>query len=61
MTILVCHACGAVLDADADEQSGMRALAWVAATEAGRDVRFCPQCARDNLRAIEGKRDSDFW
>ena len=31
MTILVCHACGAVLDADADEQSGMRALAWVAA------------------------------
>ena len=61
MTVLVCHVCGAVLDADADEQNGMQALHWVSAHEAGRDVRYCPACARDNLRAIEGKLDSEFF
>jgi hypothetical protein len=61
VTVLVCHVCGAVLDADADEQSGMKALQWVAAHEVGRDVRYCPQCARENLRAIEGKLDSEYF
>jgi len=57
----VCALCGTMLDADADEQSGMLALAWVASNERGRDLRYCPSCARDNLRAIEGKLDADFW
>lgn len=61
MTVLVCARCGTQLDADADEQSGMLALTWVAAHEDGRDVRYCPRCARDNLRAIEGKLDSEYW
>jgi hypothetical protein len=61
VTVLVCHVCGSVLDADADEQSGMQALHWVAAHENGRDVRYCPSCARENLRAIEGKLDSEYF
>ena len=61
MTVLVCALCGTELDSEADEQSGMLALSWVAAHERGRDVRYCPQCARDNLRAIEGKLDSESW
>ncbi len=61
MTVLVCALCGTSLDADADEQSGMAALAWVASHENGRDLRYCPSCARDNLRAIEGKLDAEFW
>lgn len=61
MTVLVCARCGTQLDAEADEQGGMLALTWVAAHEDGRDVRYCPQCARDNLRAIEGKLDSEYW
>jgi len=61
MTVLVCALCGTTLDAGADEQGGMQALAWVASHERGRDIRYCPQCARDNLRAIEGKLDAEFW
>ena len=53
--------CGTALDAADDEQSGMAALTWVAANERGRDVHYCPQCARDNLRAIEGKLDREHW
>jgi hypothetical protein len=53
--------CGAVVDADADVESGIAALTWVAAYENGRDVRYCPSCARENLRAIEGKLDSEFF
>ena len=61
VTVLVCHVCGAVVDADADVESGIAALTWVAAYENGRDVRYCPSCARENLRAIEGKLDSEFF
>ncbi|MEO5854073.1 MAG: hypothetical protein ABIQ15_16315 [Nocardioides sp.] len=37
------------------------ALAWTVATERGRLVRFCVECSRRNLRAMEGKLDSDHW
>jgi hypothetical protein len=61
MTVLVCALCGTTLDADADEQSGLAALSWVASHERGRDLRYCPQCARDNLRSIEGGLDAAYW
>ena len=61
MTILVCALCGTSLDANDDEQSGMAALTWVTSTERGREIRYCPACARDNVRAIEAKLDGDFW
>jgi len=61
MTVLTCALCGTSLDADADEQSGMTALAWVTSVERGRELRYCPACARENLRAIEGKLDAEYW
>jgi hypothetical protein len=60
-TLLTCAVCGTTLDADADEQSGMLALAWVASHERGRDLSFCPRCTRDNLRAIEAKLDIEYF
>ena len=59
MTVLVCALCGTTLDADADDV--MLALSWVASHERGRDLRYCPSCARENLRSIEGKLDAEFW
>jgi hypothetical protein len=61
VTVLVCARCGTSLDAEADEQAGMAALAWVSSVEGGRELRYCPSCARDNLRAIEGKLDAELW
>jgi hypothetical protein len=61
MTLLTCAVCGTTVDADADERSGMLALAWVASHERGRDLHLCPQCARDNLRSIEAKLDTGYF
>jgi hypothetical protein len=61
VTVLTCALCGTTLDANDDEQTGMAALAWVTSTERDREIRYCPSCARDNLRAIEAKLDGEFW
>lgn len=37
------------------------ALSWTVAVENGRRKRFCDSCSRANLRAMEGKLDSEFW
>jgi hypothetical protein len=29
--------------------------------ENGRMRRFCDECSRANLRAMEGKLDSEYW
>jgi hypothetical protein len=60
-TVLTCALCGTTLEPGDDEQSGLAALAWVASHDRGRDVHYCPSCARDNLRAIEGKLDPEHW
>lgn len=60
-TVLTCTLCGTTLDPDADEQSALTALSWVASHERGRDLRYCPQCARENLRSIESKLDVAYW
>jgi len=36
-------------------------LTWVTSVEAGRRRVYCARCARENLRAIEGKLDSAWW
>jgi hypothetical protein len=36
-------------------------LTWTAAVESGRSRYFCERCSRDNLRAIEGRLDSEWW
>jgi hypothetical protein len=54
----------AVSGADADgrgEADGTVPLGWVASIEAGRTRTFCATCAREHLRSIEAKLDSDWW
>lgn len=51
---LTCDFCGR--SADAGE-----ALSWTVAVERGRRKRFCDECSRTHLRAMEGKIDSDAW
>jgi hypothetical protein len=36
-------------------------LTWTTAVENGRSRVFCTACAREHLRAIEGKLDSEWW
>ncbi|WP_235737704.1 hypothetical protein [Nocardioides alcanivorans] len=36
-------------------------LTWSTAVERGRKVVFCDECSRANLRAMEGKLDSEWW
>jgi len=36
-------------------------LTWTTAVENGRHRTFCDACSRDNLRAMEGKLDSEWW
>lgn len=54
----VCATCGATPSPD-DRNRVL--LTWSRATERGREVWTCPDCARGNLRGIEGKLDSDWW
>ncbi len=34
---------------------------WTCSVENGVRRYFCDACARDNIRAIEGRLDSDWW
>ena len=36
-------------------------MTWTFATERERLVYFCEACSRENLRAMEGKLDSEYW
>jgi hypothetical protein len=36
-------------------------LTWVTSVENGRRRTYCDTCARDHLRSIEGKLDSEWW
>ncbi len=36
-------------------------LTWTRAVEQGRRRSYCDECSRANLRAMEGKLDSEFW
>jgi hypothetical protein len=36
-------------------------LTWVTSVERGQRRVFCESCARENLRNIEGKLDSEWW
>jgi hypothetical protein len=49
-----CDFCGRQAD-EADT------LTWVTSQENGRRRVYCDTCARDHLRAIEGKLDNEWW
>ena len=51
----VCAYCGAVAP------DATLPLTWSTSTDNGRRTVHCDRCARDNLRAIEGKLDSAWW
>ena len=54
-TRLTCDFCGRQVE------EGEETLTWSFAVENGRSKSFCDRCSRDNLRAMEGKLDSEFW
>jgi hypothetical protein len=51
---VTCSYCGA-------QAPLVEALSWTTAVERGRQQRFCVSCSRENLRAMEGKLDSEWW
>lgn len=36
-------------------------LTWSSSLERGRTVYYCAACSRENVRAIEGKLDPEWW
>ncbi|MER5974714.1 hypothetical protein ABT112_34280 [Streptomyces sp. NPDC002055] len=52
---MVCSRCGT-------EAAGPQPpVTWTCSVENGGRHYFCDDCARDNLRAIEGRLDSSWW
>ncbi|HEY9367315.1 hypothetical protein [Streptomyces sp.] len=49
----VCARCGAVAES--------LPVTWTCSVENGSRRYFCDACARDNIRAIEGRLDSSWW
>ena len=36
-------------------------LTWTTSVERGQTLRFCDECSRTHLRAMESKLDSEWW
>ena len=49
----MCARCGAVAES--------LPVTWTCSVENGSRRYFCDACARDNIRAIEGRLDSSWW
>jgi len=43
------------------EAAGVLPLTWVTSVENGRPKVYCDRCAREHLRSIESKLDSEWW
>ncbi|MEW2413923.1 hypothetical protein AB0953_09370 [Streptomyces sp. NPDC046866] len=52
---VVCARCGTRAPA------GVAPPTWTCSVENGARQYFCVDCARANLRAIEGRLDSSWW
>jgi hypothetical protein len=53
--VKTCDFCGR------QEADDAKTLAWSTAVEGGRAKTYCESCSRENLRAMEGKLDSEYW
>ena len=53
--VTTCDFCGR------QEPDEAKTLTWTTAMENGRLRRYCDECSRAHLRAMEGKLDSEFW
>ena len=40
---------------------GARPLTWSTSVERGRRLYHCERCSRENVRAMEGKLDPEWW
>jgi hypothetical protein len=49
----VCARCGAIAEGTPPT--------WTCSVENGERRYFCDGCARENIRAIEGRLDSSWW
>ncbi|OXS30778.1 hypothetical protein [Streptomyces sp. XY006] len=54
---LVCARCGT----PAGTPGATPPPTWTFSVEHGVSRYFCASCARENLRSIEGRLDSDWW
>lgn len=36
-------------------------LTWTSSVERGRQLYYCEQCSRENVRAIEGRLDAEWF
>ncbi|MDX6320013.1 MAG: hypothetical protein QOD35_3413 [Nocardioidaceae bacterium] len=52
---------GANALADAVDADPTVPLSWAVSIEAGRTRTYCEACAREHLRSIEAKLDSEWW
>ena len=52
-----CSLCGTVDESDDDHVP----VGWSFSFEQGRVAYHCPDCARANIRAIEGKLPEEYW
>ncbi|MFE0581837.1 MULTISPECIES: hypothetical protein [unclassified Streptomyces] len=52
--VVVCARCGR-------RSPGGAPPTWTCSVENGTREYFCVECARANLRAIEGRLDSSWW
>jgi hypothetical protein len=50
-----CSSCGR------QETDDAKTLTWTTSVENGRRRVYCDTCSRENLRAMEGKLDQEFW
>jgi len=55
--MVVCDMCG-VRPSDDPEATP---ITWVTSLENGVPKVYCPDCARENIRSIEAKLDSEWW
>jgi endogenous inhibitor of DNA gyrase (YacG/DUF329 family) len=57
-----CSRCGKQAEAPAGDDAGAMPLGWSFGIEPdGRMTFTCPECARANIRAIEGKLPEEYW
>jgi len=60
--MVTCDFCGRAPDADAVTSDASEVpLTWTTSVEHGKTRVFCERCARENLRSIEAKLDSEWW
>lgn len=52
---------GAVSCARCGQTAAEPPITWGTSVERGRLLHYCDRCSRENVRAIEGKLDGEWW